>query len=187
MSITVSVPPVEEPISIDYVQQWTGLNDSEHDDRLYRLISAAREHVEGIIKRSLMPQTIIDRRDSFPSWLIELSLPPVQSLTSIGYIDEAGDPQTVISADYVTDLNSLPARITPIEGVSWPTTDNVMDAVTITYVAGYADADAIPERIRNAIAMLVDHWSEHRSPVSELRLSDTPLSIDAMLLQYRIF
>lgn len=187
MSITISVPPTEEPITIDYVQQWTGLNDSEHDDRIFELISSAREHIGGRVKRSLMPQTIIDRRDCFPPWLIELSLPPVQSVTSIEYIDAAGDPQTVSSGDYVTDLSSLPARIMPIKNTSWPTTDSVMNAVTITYVAGYTDAGAIPAKLRNAIAMMVDHWAEHTSPVSELRLMDTPLSVEAMIAEYIIY
>ena len=50
---------------------------------------------------------------SIPGHAILLDRPPVQSVESIQYQDMAGAWQTMPSTDYVAELQSAPARITP--------------------------------------------------------------------------
>jgi len=188
MSLIVATPPVFEPIDIDYVKCWTRIDQDADDVVLNSLILAAREYVEKFTRRALITQTLEERFDCFPGNCFELRRSPVQSVTSIEYFDINDVEQTVSATTvYETDLNSEPARIALREGGVWPTVDSRLDPVKVTYVAGYATPEEVPESIRLAMAMLVDHWYEHRSPVTELKLAQTPISVRALLAQNRVY
>jgi uncharacterized phiE125 gp8 family phage protein len=102
--------------------------------------------------------------DWFPE-CIELRKPPVQSVSSIAYLDENGDSQTLSSSLYRTDLNSRPSRIEPAYGQSWPSTYGVSNSITVTFLAGYTTQALIPEQAKQAIKLLVSHWYSHRDAV----------------------
>lgn len=86
---------------------------------------------------------------------IVLPIPPVQSISSIQYVDTSGATQTLSSANYILDSNSEPARITPAYGLSWPDTRVQVGAVTVTFVAGYGLAIAVPAAAKTFIKMKV--------------------------------
>ena len=46
---------------------------------------------------------------------------------------------------------------------------------------------AIPEELKLAIKLLVEHWYEHRGAVTELRLENAPLAIQALLSNFRMW
>jgi uncharacterized phiE125 gp8 family phage protein len=126
--------------------------------------------------------------DRFPAREIIVPLPPLSSVTSVAYTDQNGNAQTWSSALYQKDLTSEPGRIKPIESESFPDTQrSTYNTVVVTFVAGYGDASAVPERFKHAIKAIVEHWYEYRGRVSERALRDVPLSIDAMLMQDRMW
>lgn len=84
---------------------------------------------------------------------IVLPLPPVQSVSSITYLDEAGNSQTLSPSNYIVDTASEPARIMPAFNLSWPSTRIQPGAVTITFVAGYGLAAAVPSAAKTFIKM----------------------------------
>ena len=89
-------------------------------------------------------------------------------MTSIAYTDSAGDAQTLAAANYQTSLstNDGPARIKSAYGLTWPATrGDTYGAVVVTFVAGYADATAVPLTIKHATAFLVAHWFRQRESV----------------------
>lgn len=95
--------------------------------------------------------------------MLEISKPNLQSVTSIVYIDTAGDSQTWDAADYQVDANRVFPRIAPAYGESWPSTRDQMNAVTITAVYGYGDDwNDVPESIRHAILIMTGDGYEHR-------------------------
>jgi hypothetical protein len=47
-----------------------------------------------------MPQTWLLALDAFPAWEIELPQPPLISVASVKYIDDAGDLVTLASSEY---------------------------------------------------------------------------------------
>ena len=56
------------------------------------------------------------------------------------------------------------------------------------FVAGYANAEAVPEGIKLAIKGLVGHWFEHREAITdEVTLSEVPTFIHALLAPYRVW
>src|SRR5690606_36285460 len=100
-------------------------------------------------------QTLTLTLDRFPCGPIYLPYPPLQSVSSIGYVDPQGVAQTVGVADYQVDINSEPGRLVPAYGTTWPSTQCVLGAVTIEYVAGYSDVCDVPQSTLIAITALL--------------------------------
>jgi uncharacterized phiE125 gp8 family phage protein len=151
------------------------------------LIKVATEYAEQFQNRSYITQTLELRMDCFPQFLIELQRPPSISVTSIKYIDSNGDTQTLDASKYTTDFNSYVARITPAFNEIWPTTRAIIDAVTIEYVAGYGDADDVPETIKQALLLLITNWYVNREPVVDGTIAKVPWTIDALLNMEKVY
>jgi hypothetical protein len=113
------------------------------------------------------------------SWAISLPLPPVQSVNSITYIDEGGNPQTLDPSQYIVDTTGEPARVTPAWGYVWPITQWRIGSVKIQFTAGY---QTVPETIQAAILLLVEHLYAHRSAVSDKAHSEIPLGVESLLI-----
>ena len=187
MNLTVSVQPTLEPVTVDEQQSWSRITDEAESAHLEALIKGARVYVEQYLQRALMTQTLIERFDYFTGYF-ELQRGPVQSITSVQYIDVAGSTQTISSANYYTDLVSTPARIWPATSYTWPSTFDRPNAVTLTYVAGWSDAASVPQPIKMAISMLVDHWYENRAPfVVGQTVTEMPLTVSSLLAPWRIW
>ncbi len=169
MSLTQSSAPAVEPITKAVAKDQAHVSTAADDDYIDTLIAASREQCEIEQGRSYITQTWVLRMDSFPA-IIELPKPPVQSVTSVAYIDTDGDSQTLVAdTDYQKSLNGLLPRIMPAVDKEWPTVrESTFDAVTVTYVAGYGDAGSdVPANVLLAIKMLVAHWYRLREPVTD--------------------
>lgn len=135
----VSTAPTVEPVDVSEIEDVIRVVDTP-DDHAYLtgLIKAARRKVERETDRSLLTQTRKLYLDTWPT-CIELRHPPIQSVTSITYVDTGGTTTTWTSSEYRTDLVSEPGRIEPAYGYTWPTIRGISNAITVTYVAGYGD------------------------------------------------
>lgn len=188
MSLVVVTAPTVEPLTVDEVQAWCRVTESAEAETLEALISEARRHVETLLGRALAAQTLAARFDRFPCWVITLERPPVTSVTSLQYVDADGATQTLDPSMYLVDLHSEPARITPAYGEVWPCARCQMNAVTVTYVAGYASAAAVPGPIRRAIAMLAAHWYENREAVLVgASAAEMPMQVRDMLMPWKVW
>ncbi len=161
MSLTLSTAPAELPLSIDDLKLHLRLTDTTNDAEVMGYLRAVVSRLDGaggILNRPLITQTWIWKFGSFPSWAIRLPLPPAQSVTSIVYIDEDGDEQTLSASKYkFLNANTVanPGLITPAYGEVWPTTRHEGEAVTVTWVCGYGLREAVPEMTRHLIKILV--------------------------------
>lgn len=146
MSLSLVTEPTLEPISLTEAKLHCKVDHTADDALFPTYIQAAREYGEGATFRAFCRQTFDFKLDEFPYDGGALVLPkaPVRSITSITYLDTAGASQTWSSSLYLTDLPSGPkaqrARITPAYGESYPSTRDVINAVTVRFVAGYAGA-----------------------------------------------
>lgn len=186
-SLTVSTPPEEEPVSLAEVKLHLHMETdfADEDSKLNRLIAAAREMVEKDCERALMPQTLTLKLDCFPS-IIELRRCPVGDSEDIEieYVDSDGDTQTLDPEDYRVDATSEPGRIASAYGTYWPTTQPVSGAVTVTFPAGYADADAVPAMAVQAICLLVGHWYRNAEAVGTVG-TEVVLAYQALIQRLR--
>lgn len=186
-SVNIKTEPATEPVTLDKAKLHLKVDCDADDTYITTLIKVARKYAEQFQGRSYITQTLELRLDKFPCRLIELPRPPSISVTSIKYVDSAGDTQTLDASKYTTDFNSYVARIVPAFNQIWPTTRQVIDAVTIEYVAGYGDADAVPETIKQAILLLIGVWYENRVPISEATTSEIPFAVTALLTMEKVY
>ena len=161
----VSVSPTQEPVSLSEAKAHLRVDHGHEDGRILGLIQAAREMVEEDAQVALCPQTLTIRLDAFPRWEVQLRKCPVNSISSITYVDAYGTTQTLASSEYTLDAYSRPARLTPAYNEVWPATRHQINAITITATAGYTSPASVPAMAKQAIKMLVAHWFENAETV----------------------
>lgn len=139
------------------------------DPELVALIKSARLMAEQELHRYLITQTLDAYFDTWPvcDGRHKIVLPPLQSVSSITYLDTNGDEQTLAADQYVVDAKSQPARITPAYGVSWPSLREQTNAVTVRFVAGYgAAASSVPQCIKQWMLVRIKYMYDQRDPVN---------------------
>lgn len=158
----VKTEPAAEPVSVAEFRANLRLDDTSWDSTMLPiLIQAARESIENETGRTLIDTVYELFYDEWPEY-IELPFGPIDSVVSIKYIDEDGTEQTWASANYRVDLYSVPARVGPIYGGSYPGIQPVTNAITVEYKAGYGTAGtAVPEALRQAVMMVASDLFEH--------------------------
>lgn len=178
----VTVAPAVEPLSASDVKTWLKVTSSADDTLITNLIVAARQEAENYTGLKLISQTVKEYFDTFPSSRGELLLrfPLVSSITSVAYVDADGNNQTF--SDYNSDLLSHPARLRPNYQTEWPTTKEQLEAVTITYVCGYANAAAVPDAIKTALYLVIAKWYENREDTVRM----LPTAAEYLLNPYRV-
>lgn len=178
MSLTQTSAPAAEPITTAEAKKQLNVSHSDDDTYIDTLIAGARRWAETFTSRAFVTQTWEWRLDAFPggAWPFRVPYPPLASVTSIEYLDVDGASQTLSTDVYETDGNSQPGRIALKYNQSWPSVrgGNVIDVVTVTFVAGYGDLTTVPDEIKHALKLLVGHWYVNREDVV---LGMTPTSI----------
>ena len=173
MALTIVTAPAVEPLTAAECKSHSRIDTSADDTLLGTYIKAARIYAEEtLLGRQLITATWDWILDKFPSGLEPLypPRPPLQSVTSITYTDEDGDEQTWSSAEYTVDTDSEPGRIVPAYDEVYPTTRNVINAVTVRFKAGHGDAATdVPEPSRQLIRFIVALWHEYREPIVDGR------------------
>lgn len=162
MRLSLVTGPENEPITLDEAKLQTRRDHVTHDDRYLEdiCIPAARDRGEKETERQFITATWELTLDRFPACrYIELPKPPLQSVTSVQYVDEDGATQTLSTSLYTVDSPQGPAcargRILLKYDEEWPSTRCQENAVTIRFVAGYGDDPVdVPARIK--MAMLLD-------------------------------
>lgn len=173
-----------DPVTLEEAKGHLRALHSSEDNLISRFISAASRHVEGRIGRSLVNRTMTYQRDGFPACRASIVLPrpPVSEVTSVSFIDQNGAAQTMASGDYLLVKSPVECELSPALGVSWPATSKQRRSVTVVYKSGFGDdGSEVPEDIKNAILLLVQHFYEHRSAVTEGSAVVTPFAVEALL------
>lgn len=183
-SITTVTPPASEPLSLADAKLHLRVDATDEDTLISSLITAARLWCESLAGRAFVTQTLAVRYDEFPD-VIVLPRVPVASVTSIQYVDTAGTTQTLDASLYQVDIYSVPSRIAPAYGQSWPLTREQMSAVTVTFTAGVANT-SVPADVVLAIKLLVGHWFVNREATGK-DAGAVAFSVDALLAPYRIW
>lgn len=160
-----TVAPTAEPVTLAEAKSRLRLIDFTDDDAdIEAMIKSAREYCETYTDRQFMTATWQLQLSEFPS-VILVPKPPMQSVTTFAYLDTAGTSQTVTASLYTTDTSDEPATIREAYSQNWPTARDVFNAVTLTYVAGWASAALVPYAIKQAILAMVAMQYEIREPV----------------------
>jgi uncharacterized phiE125 gp8 family phage protein len=183
-----TVAPTVEPVTLDEAKRWARVEHHEDDDDIQGLIAAARieaEHQCG--GRAFITSTWRLSSTQIPASIV-LPVSPVRSVTSIGYVDQNGNAQTLDGASYDVDLIGAGALIVPAYNVVWPSYRYGRNALQVTFVAGFGGASAVPEPIKRWILIRVATGYRDRESVLISRDQAQPLTyVDRMLDPYRVF
>lgn len=219
LDLEIDTPPAAKLITLDDAKGHLKIDGDDDDVDLQSKVDTAIEWLDGAsgqLGRALVSQTwklygstfwelirhshryrfgvdygrLSQRRDIHPH-AIHLPLPPLVTVTAIGYFDVDGNPQTI-------DLSTVWIRpgkngeVRPKLGTFWPPSqcDNPR-AVSITFTAGYGDeASAVPAPIRMSALLLVGHLYRNREAVVGVEQRDSstelPLGVQRLLVPYRL-
>lgn len=185
---TRTIAPTDTIISLAEAKEQLVISHGDDDSFLLGLVASASRAVEEMTGRALMTQTWRQElhgaaaRDD-----VLLRRTPVQSITSIAYYDRENTLQTAPADDFRLYGDADRSFIRPEVGQSWPALYARLDALRITYVAGYGDSPSdVPAELRTAALMLVAHWYERREAVTEaVSVAETPFGVRDLIGLYR--
>ncbi len=182
---------MSDPVTLAEAKQHLRIETTDTDDDalVTSLVTAATNWCQSFQGRKYVAQQVIEKYDSFPGTdgTIVLPYPPLISVTSIQYVDTAGDTQTLSSSLYTVDTTNEPGRIVPAYSEVWPTTRGHINDVTITYQAGYGSASSVPAPIKAAIKMMVAHLYENREQVvMGITAMEVPMGVRELLWSDRM-
>lgn len=166
MALKLITPATALAVSLIDAKTHLRVDSSDDDTLITSLIKAATEVAEQFTGRAIMPQTWQLTLDSFPDAL-QLTRVPVASVSSLQYTDSVGTLQTLDSSAY--SLDNLDdegfAYVLPAYGTTWPAPRAQANAVKCTFIAGWADAAAVPDGIKTFIKLTMA--AAYENPASE--------------------
>jgi uncharacterized phiE125 gp8 family phage protein len=178
-------------------------DDAAYIQTLRAAVTSYLDGAHGILGRALITQTWRLHLDRFPCWtwsrnsdprvkdkaVIRIPLPPLQTVSSITYVDTNGATQTLAPSVYqVVNKRNQVSEIVEAYGQTWPTTRDQPQAVTVEFIAGYGDAGTdVEPAIQHAIKLAVSEWYENReSVVVGQAVNRLPMAFDALIAPYRV-
>lgn len=190
MGLSLVTGPTMEPVSLAEAKAHCRITVPDEDAKLAGYVLAARRQAESYMRGAICTQTwdyTIDYGwpmvvvDCYVRTRIELPLHPVQSVTSVSYVDEAGATQTLSAGLYTLHKDRPVAHIEKAYNAEWPAVRAIPAAITVRFVAGYAP-ESVPDEIRSAILLqtelLYDKDPGSRELIEQAR--------DALLDPYRV-
>ncbi len=181
MGLTLITGPAVEPLSLAEAKAHLRVTVPDHDAIIAGHILAARRYAEGYMRGALITQTWdytvdnswpyqrVEYGHCFAAYVsrIELPLGPVQSVTSVSYLDENGATQTLSGSLYTLHKDRPVAFIAKAYNADWPAVRNVPAAITIRFVCGYLP-EAVPDDLRAALLMHVELLFDRNTNQREL-------------------
>lgn len=152
-AFSVVTVPESEPFTISDAKLYLRVDGATEDTLIGNMIVAARMAAEQYLRRSLITQVRkLAYNETAPSW-ISLPFGPVQAVSSIKLIDVEGDEVTVNSNSYrLTAGNEAIVSDVALTG----------NRIEIVYMAGYGNAAAVPEALKQGMLAHVAAFYEGR-------------------------
>lgn len=192
LSTRVTSAPAKFPLTDAEARQYARVGTDEEMAELGAILRGATAFVEGQAERALITRTCEVRLPRFWPCGLALSLawPPLQSVTSVKYLDQDEVEQTVDPSVYVVDTHRYPGQLRLARNQVWPTAvAERPDAVRIVYKAGYADTpeelqeEAEAQGLLDAMRLTVSQRDEFRnSLISGTIVAEVPFGLRQLLL-----
>lgn len=173
-----SSEPYEEPVTLGEVKRHLRVMHSDLDTEIRSLIREARDWFERTHGKTLrLAVTRTTAWGCWPSGPIYPAFPPLKSVTSITYYDTANSSQTLASSNYDTITSTyLPPFIDWSKDAVLPDTYDRPDAITLTYVTGWASRDTIPDAARQAIKLHISARFHESDPDKAAKVMQASLN-----------
>ena len=183
MTLRQATAPATEPVSSSEAKAHLRVTGSGDDTYIGALIVAARQLAEQKLGRALITQTWDLVLDEWPcDGAVQIPMGGVTAVSSVK-VHDGTSLQTVSSSLYQVALTGVLARVVPVWGTRWPTPAVRLEAIEVRFVAGYADATAVPAAIKQWMLLQIGHLYEHREAAGDFQVYATPF-VDGLLDPY---
>ncbi|MGD9839603.1 MAG: head-tail connector protein [Afipia sp.] len=177
--------PAAEPLSLADAKAFLRVEHGDDDAIITALVSAARHHVEALARCALITQTWRLVLDRWPDGgRIVPRIGPLRVLAAARVFNAAGeaseiDPE-IFAVDRAAGALAAPSWSLPVPGRSTA-------GIELDIEVGYGAAGDVPQRLLQAIRMLVAHWYENRGLIAiGSSVAMMPASVNAMIASHRV-
>lgn len=177
--------PAAEPLSLADAKSFLRVEHGDDDAVITALIAAARSHVEAMTRCALITQTWRLVLDRWPDGgRIAPRIGPLRTVAAVRVFTAAGeaseiDPE-IFAIDAAAGALAAPAWSLPVPGRS-------RAGIELDLEVGYGTASDVPQRLLQAIRMLVAHWYENRGLIAiGSSVAMMPASVNAMIASHRV-
>lgn len=220
MALKLKTPPASEPLTLAETKSYLKVTGTADDALLSQIITALRKSCEHWTGRALVTQTWTLWRDRFPhrekdrlphdgyfelpvdfadeaQRVLPIPRPPLQSVTFLQTYGTTNQATTFAVGKYFIDTASEPGRIVLNQASSWPSGLRPANAVEIEFVAGYGDASAVPDALKQGMLLWVKllygdrNWlfelGESTAGLVEFNRQDIPQPVISLWSPYKIY
>jgi uncharacterized phiE125 gp8 family phage protein len=186
--------PAVEPLSLSECKLYLRVDHTSDDTLIAAMLVSARTWAETFLRRALCTQTIDYRYRGWPVQYGPLVVPgaPLQSVTSITYVDQDEATQTLAASQYVVRTQAGPragrGTIEIADGVTFPSLSTQPDyPVTVRAVCGYGSAPQVPDGIKAGIYLLLgDLYEQRQETITGTISAKSQLTVERLLSPYRL-
>ncbi len=206
-----TTPPSSEPVTLSEAKAHLRVSINDDDALIGNLITAARVMCEEFTARALITQGWRLWLDNFPgdttAWwdgmregintrltvkrYIHIPRAPLQSISAVTvYADD--DSTTIFSPSlYFVDTAGEPGRLALRNNASWPISQRMSNGISIDFTAGYGNASAVPQALKQGMLVHIGQLYEHRGEGLRFRgdqisVQSLPDIVQAMYQPFRI-
>jgi uncharacterized phiE125 gp8 family phage protein len=148
--------PIFEPVTIAKLKRNLHIEEDDHDrdEYLQEILDAVVDDVQTSLGRQICRATYTGYLDDFPAAGVdlELTLGPVDAITTVKYYNISNVLTIMAAADYLLDNINLTGRLRFLNTYSvYP---DRLNQVEIEFTNGWVSAAAIPKEIRDMIILI---------------------------------
>lgn len=180
--------PAELPVSLEDVKGHLRVSHDDDDTLISALMQAAVDHLDGwsgVLGRCLIEQEWTVSSWAFGYRIMRLPFPDV-SEASIVYRDNQDAEQDLEPDQFSVKQDGRGSYLWFEDTFLAPSVFDRPDAVTVTFKAGYGDAESVPQALKQAIFLMIGHWYENREAVSAgVAMQAMPMAVCALIAPYR--
>jgi uncharacterized phiE125 gp8 family phage protein len=184
MPLILTTPPATEPVALAEAKEHLRVTHTDDDQYISTLINAARRQIEARTGLRLITQAWSLFKDCWPvAPTLSLELSPVSAVADILVYGEEETPAVYDPAHYYLDAVSKPARVVLRSDRLPPMPGRRVNGIEVRFTAGFGNAAAVPQDLKQAILILVAHWFDHRGDADGALL---PLTVNDIIRQHKI-
>jgi uncharacterized phiE125 gp8 family phage protein len=183
--VVVTAAPAGEPLTLEKAKAHLRVDHDDDNTQIGDYIASARDHIEGVTGTRLVTQTVSLKTDCWAD-LANLPACPLQDVSTIAYLDTAGDVITLSPSVYETRLDLLEPCVVLKPGQAWPPLQQG-SLITVTAIAGYGAASSQPAAVLAALRMVLTDLYEQRGTEGSTAVVTAPVAatVENLLCNHR--
>lgn len=164
MQLDLLTPPSGEPLSLADAKAFARVGSDHEDALITQLIAAARARIEAETGLALMSRSLRLTLTDWPLGVLErggLRLPkrPAHSLIAVRLTD--GETSEDVTDRFELETGMC-ARLVPVPFGGWVWPRSIHERIELDWVAGFGDAEDVPEDLIHAMKLIVAHEFAYR-------------------------